>query len=124
MDAAEQVFVCVYELEREVNNGGFDQFFRNLAGQYAGETAQALTAIGATSIAAIAREAVSLAFPDGRVPSDQDERADVLDAAGDSLGTRLGELDGRFCEYPDDLTDLLFGYVQENRKSIRGAESA
>jgi hypothetical protein len=32
LSEAEQVFLCVYELESEVNNGGFDLFFRNLPG--------------------------------------------------------------------------------------------
>ena len=114
--------MCVYELEREVNNGGLHQFFTNSPGQYARETIQALTAIGATSMASITREAVGLAFGDIPVPSDQDERAAVLDAGGEAMYEKLQELDGRFYEYPDNLTELLFAYVQENRESIRGAE--
>jgi len=124
LSAPEQVIVCVYELEREVNNGGFDQFFRNSPGQYVLETVQALEAIGAPSMAEITRNAVALAFPDGNIPADQDERSDILDAAGETLGEQLSKLDDRFYEYPDDLTELLFSYVQVNRDSIRGAEPA
>ena len=124
LSPAEQVFVCVYELEREVNNGGFDKFLRNSPGRYATETIQALIAIGATAMAAIARDAVSLAFPDGHVPSDQEERAAVLDAAADTLNDELEALDERFYKYPDNLTELLFGYVLENKESIRRVEPA
>jgi len=120
----EQVFVCVYELEREVNNGGFDQFFRNSFGQYARETVGALETIGAASMAELARTAVAEAFPPGVVPSDEDERFDALDSAGDDLVDKLNSLDQRFCEYPDDLTALLFAYVQANHESIRGATPA
>lgn len=121
---AEQVFVCVYEIEREVNNGGFDQFFRNSAGQYAAKSPQALEAIGATSMATIARQAVTTAFPDGEVPADRDEREDHLDAAGSDVESRLQELDEQFCRYPDDLTILLFQYVQKHHDSVRGARPA
>lgn len=124
LSSAEQVVVCVYELEREVNNGGLDQFFRNSSGQYAVETLKALETIGAMSMAEIARTATDLVFPDGNVPADQEARDKLLDAGGDSLQGSLGELDSRFCEYPDDLTALLFSYVQTHIDSIRGAEPA
>jgi Domain of unknown function (DUF4375) len=31
------------------------------------------------------------------------------------------ELDAEFYAYPDDLTQLLYAYVQANRTDIRGA---
>ncbi len=121
LSSEEQAFVCVYELEREVNNGGFEQFFRNSPGQYALETVDALLTIGAARMAEITRHAITAAFPDGAVPEDQDDRSDLIDAAGDTLGERLVGLDEKFYEYPDDLTGMLFEYVQANKKAIRGA---
>ena len=43
---AEQVFICIDQLEREVNNGGFHQFFWNSAGDNTPETLAALEQIG------------------------------------------------------------------------------
>jgi hypothetical protein len=123
LSPAEQAFVCVYELEAEVNNGGFDQFLRNSPGQHALETVAALEAIGASSMAEITRQAVALIFPDGTVPRDQADRISRLDADEGTLD-ELQSLDRRFYEYPDDLTELLFRYVQRHRESIRGAKPA
>src|SRR5262245_33332340 len=103
----EQVFVCVYEVERELNNGGFDQFFRNSPGQYAAETVLALDEIGATLMAATVRAATELVFTQGEVPADQDERNDLLDDVEGPLEEKLAELDARFLEYPENLTRLL-----------------
>src|SRR6185295_11604327 len=47
----ERVFLCVWNLEAEVNNGGFSQFFDNSAGDYAAETPGALRTIGAAAMA-------------------------------------------------------------------------
>jgi len=38
------------ELEREVNNGGFEYYFRNSSGMYANETIETLELIGATKL--------------------------------------------------------------------------
>jgi hypothetical protein len=54
---AEQVFHTVWWFEAELNNGGFDQFFFNSAGDYTSQTIVALERIGASSCAAIVRRA-------------------------------------------------------------------
>ena len=46
---AERVFVLVENVEREVNNGGFDQFFDNSSGDNAHESHQALLTMGAAN---------------------------------------------------------------------------
>lgn len=120
----EQVFVCVYDLERDVNNGGFEQYFFNSAGGYANDAIRALERIGASSAARITREAVAVAFPSGVVPSDQDARWEALDDDDESTEEALSALDHEFYDYPDDLTHLLFLYVQDNLGSIRGARRA
>ena len=44
----EQVFICVWSLEGEVNNGGLDQFYFNSSGDHAITTPDALESIGAS----------------------------------------------------------------------------
>jgi hypothetical protein len=62
---AERVFLCVWNLEAEVNNGGFEQFYINSAGDNAVETPAALRGIGAARAAAIAERANDVFGPPG-----------------------------------------------------------
>jgi hypothetical protein len=43
----ERVFLCIWGLEGEVNNGGFDQYYFNTAGDHALDVVKSLQAIGA-----------------------------------------------------------------------------
>ncbi|WP_444946908.1 DUF4375 domain-containing protein [Microbulbifer sp. VTAC004] len=53
----ELVMVCVWMLEAEVNNGGFNQFFWNSAGDISIETVASLHKIGASKTASIVEAA-------------------------------------------------------------------
>jgi len=46
LSPSERVFILIWDLEAEVNNGGFNQFFFNSAGDRASATPAALRAIG------------------------------------------------------------------------------
>jgi hypothetical protein len=116
---AEQVALCVDDLDREVNNGGFDQFFWNSSGDHAHETLRALETIGALQAAQIVREAIAC-FPAAVVPVDRDERTDVvMPKLPQSVRETWSALDGRFYEYPDDLAALMRRYVVANRAGFR-----
>jgi hypothetical protein len=114
----EQVAYCVDALEREVNNGGFDQFFANSSGDTAQETVKALETIGARAAAGIVRRAIAM-FPDGEPAVDRDERADQLDAAGEERDGLWDSLDQEFYSYPDDLPALLRRYVEAHHAEFR-----
>jgi hypothetical protein len=120
LSPAEQVFACVWQLEAEVNNGGFDQFYSNSAGDQAVETVAALETIGAGHTAAIVRRANAL-FGAGGPPKDRDVRENSLDAVRDRNGGELEALDSSFYEYQDNLSQLLYAYVMAHRTEIRGA---
>ena len=114
LSEAEQTVYCIDGLEREVNNGGFAQFFFNSAGDQARETVAALRRIGAAHTAELVERAMGPFGPTG--PSaDRDERATQLDRIGDSAEALWYELDDGFYEYKDDLTDLLRSYVRSRR---------
>jgi len=42
----ERVFICLWQLEAQVNNGGFHQFYFNSSGNLARDTVSSLQAIG------------------------------------------------------------------------------
>jgi Domain of unknown function (DUF4375) len=120
LSQAEQVFVCVWQLEAEINNGGFDQFYTNSAGDFATETVTALEAIGAAHTAAIVRRANAL-FDSSVPPRNRDEREDALETIRDDREDDLEELDSAFYEYKDKLSQLLHAFVMSHRADIRGA---
>ena len=111
LSAPQRVFYLNQNLEREVNNGGFHQFFFNSSGDHADETVGALEAIGALKTAELLRGAIGK-FPDGKVPKDQDERQVLmLDTLPNSI---FGDVDEKFFAYEDPLTDLNFEWIRKN----------
>jgi hypothetical protein len=116
----ERVAFHIDELEREVNNGGFFQFFGNLSGASVPDTIAALEAVGATRMSAIVRDALAL-FPGGAPPADQTERGARLDGAPEHLRNGWSDLDNKFYTYPDDLGALLRRYVEAHRDQFRPA---
>ena len=104
----DQVPEFITDLEDEVNNGGFHQYFYNSAGDNTAETIQALEKIGALKIADILRRAAGR-FPDGMPPKERFTRQDVL--LKDFPDTQVfRDLDEEFYDYPDNLADLLRKY--------------
>ena len=105
LSPTEQVVYCIWWLESEVNNGGFDQFFLNSAGDFYSETCDALTAIGANKTRELLEAACAVAFP-GAPPKDREQR-NAIQASGDEVDERLNALDQKFFAYEDDLTLMV-----------------
>ncbi|WP_237229214.1 DMP19 family protein [Rubinisphaera sp. JC750] len=114
LDLVDRVLICVWSLEGEVNNGGFDQYYFNTSGDWAFDTPNALLAIGATHTAKIVRRANAL-FGNSGPSSDSTVRQQQLDALGESAQAELDSLDGEFYRYDDDLSTLLAAYVAKHK---------
>jgi hypothetical protein len=99
----------VEELEAEINNGGFDQYFFNTSGGNASAAIEALRAIGANTTASILERAVQM-FPGGSAPPERGARQDLL-AQVSPDGDAFEALDEQFLRYPDDLVALLAKYL-------------
>ena len=74
---------------------------------------EACDAIGAARTADICRRAITTAFPAG-LPSSSDAISAAAAEFSDELMEDLGSLDDEFFAYPDNLTDLLFGFVSKH----------
>jgi hypothetical protein len=108
----ERVFYLVWWLEAEVNNGGFNQFFFNSAGDYATETVEALRTIGAEKTAVLAELACDVFSP--AVPSpNRAERQDQVIALSEPQNAKLSQLDKAFFAYPDNLSKLLTSFMAQ-----------
>jgi hypothetical protein len=106
----EKFFLCVWQLEAEINNGGFDQYFLNSSGDHAVEAALALGAIGAPQMAKVVGQAIAVFGPDGPA-ADWDIRQEQLDGLPEGKRDQFNERDEAFLAYPEDLEQLLRQYV-------------
>lgn len=118
LSPAEQVFVLIWDLESQVNNGGFNQYFFN-SDRDPIAVPHALRSIGADRAAVIVERALGL-FPNGAPPTERFARQDVLEEL-DPDCELFGSLDEEFIAYPDPLPALLAQFVRTNRRSIRGS---
>ncbi len=107
----QKVFSSIWELESQVNNGGFEQYFRNAGADDVSYGPIALVKIGATKCAEIVEQAIALVGP--RVSSPE-ETAAKFDGLGDEALQQLAALDQQFLAYPDNLTELLFDHVNRH----------
>jgi hypothetical protein len=98
-----------------VNNGGFDQYFRNSDSDIIAFAPAALKAIGANACAKIVEAAIKVISP---LPSTEKTRCAALNALGQKEQEKLESLDSKFLEYPDSLTDLLFVYVAKHPEAF------
>jgi hypothetical protein len=102
-------------LEREVNNGGFNQYFYNTSGNFAHQTIQSLRSIGAIATADILQKAIDQ-FPDKSVPVDRDERIELIEQIEESAKEKWDELDQSFFQYKDDLNTLNLNFVRQHQE--------
>lgn len=110
----ERVIYVVNQLEEEVNNGGFSQYFFNNSGDFANEVADALRTVGADSMAEICKKACSV-FGE-KVPERVEERRIELANEQTEL---LDQCDDEFYQYPDDLLELSYQYIVENKEQFK-----
>lgn len=113
LDHHEIVLLSVWMLEAEVNNGGFNQYYWNSAGELATETVASLKEIGANETASIV-EAANSNFPNSSPPKDREERQVLLEKLENSGTLKLDSLETDFYEYPSDLTELMYQYMLKN----------
>jgi len=121
MSEPHRVFTAVYELEAELHSGGFKQFFSNSTGEMWDAIASALATIGAPKMAKLAAAAVAL-FPGGPPPAGLSARRNAVSLASDEVLAEWGHLDHEFVAYPENLTELLFDYVQLHPKEFGALE--
>jgi hypothetical protein len=117
---AERVFGLIWEFESEVNNGGFYQYFLNSTGALAPQVVDALKAVGAVETAVLAEKALAEV---GNVRwSDDTARKAKINQLSSQVKEKLHELDQALYAHPNDLTDLLYRYVDTHRTEIGAPE--
>lgn len=107
----ERLVLAVMALTREVNNGGYDQFFVNSSRRFASTIVDSLRRIGCVTCANITEKAIQAAKFDVASPDSIFEEDDARDAV-------LAACDQEFYEL-SDITDKLFAFVEANQNRIQ-----
>ena len=110
----ERVIYFTFQLEAEVNNGGFYQFFYNAYGDISADLVASFEAIGAEQTAGICKKAVGVF--DENLPADRTQRREFLDRTfTDEMSQVLSECDEEFYSQTDDLEKLNYQFIMKNK---------
>jgi hypothetical protein len=112
----ERDVLAIEALEREVNNGGYGQFFLN-ASEYAGDVVHALKRIGCSTTASISERAIAaLSKEPIRAPRSLEA---AMEAVDDERDAELQRCDEAYFSSGEDIATGLLRYLLANRASIR-----
>ncbi len=113
----ERIVLAIEAMEREVGNGGFNQFFYNGSNEFTFELVAALHTVGMPEIAAIAKRAIQAigAQPDWTHDDFEDAAADPEDA----IMNELNDCDSAYYDTEDNIAGRLFEYIKANRHDVR-----
>lgn len=115
LTAEERTVLAIEALEREVNNGGYSQYFEN-AHEFAPTIVESLVRINCPKTAEISKEAIhALNLPaldsasiNTAMISQSDRRDDIL-----------GQCDEAYHEAGDDIGEQLFSFIKVNKSQIK-----
>lgn len=112
----EWTVLAVEALEREVNNGGYDQFFVNSSVEFAPRIVESLRRIQCPSVAEITADALAaLHLPELTVSAIEQ----VIYSDNQDRTYALNECDRRFFEYPEPIAERLFAFIRKNKSRVR-----
>lgn len=105
----ERVMRLIEKFDGEVNNGGFDQFFRNSAGSETAEMIEALEIIGGSAFSSILKRAAQK-FPGAMPPKERAARQDLMEKISPHT-EGFNDLDQELYSCKEDLQGLLEKYM-------------
>lgn len=112
----ERVVLAIEALEREVNNGGFDQFFRNSSNAYVPIIVASLEKIGCPQVAKLAQRAVDALRLKGAPSTSAIEEA--MECEDDKRSELLERCDSQYFDQAGDLAGPLLAFIKKNRAAI------
>jgi len=116
LTADERIVVAIEALEREVNNGGYSQFFINSSREYTSTIVDSLTRIGCPKTAEITEAAVRALglheLSDASIELEMEKEDPQRHAA-------LQSCDQRYFKESEPIADHLFAYIKTHQDTIR-----
>ncbi len=119
LTSEERTILAVEALEREVNNGGYHQFFLNNFMEFPSfivGIVGALRSIGCPATAGITQEAINaLGISDVNTATIES----ALDEDNPARDEKLERCDEMFFQRDEDIEGRLFAFIKANHKAIR-----
>ena len=112
----ESYVLAVVGLEREVNNGGYSQFFGNSSGEFTPVIEAALRAIECPKTADITRDAIAALRVD---PLTAESVAAAALSEEESIQQSLAACDDRYYANDEPIADRLFRWIAANKDCVR-----
>ena len=113
----ERAILAVESLEREVNNGGYDQFFVNSSREYAGFIVEALRQIDCPKTAEITHKALKIVQGAPMTDEEIENGAWALED-DEECQEALSECDSLYQETSENIGGSLFEFIQANRARV------
>lgn len=120
LTAGEQIVRVVWDLDAQVHNGGFHQYFSNSSGEGVPYVLWALDVIGATEVQWIVCHAIEL-LPVAVPWSNEALRWECMEQLGDAIEHALDQLSTSFHNEAAVLMDQLDAYIQAHPREFVGS---
>jgi len=114
----EKIPALIWELESEINNGGFNQYFVNSSGDHSQLTFQILEKIGALKTKDILYKAFAF-FPDHNPYENREKRWEQMEDWTEETEEKLNNLDDEFYKYEENIHKLLYDYCIAHKDEFR-----
>lgn len=116
----ENVVLVIEAIAREVNNGGFSQFFYNSSSEYTPDLVNSLELIDCPKTAILAKQAIALL---DLKSLDIDSIEERINSEDEVLEQKLGLLDDKYYEGTEIIDEQLFQFIKENSTTIHLVEN-
>ena len=112
----ERTVLAVRALDREVNNGGYEQFFRNSSNKFAHDVVQSLARVGCRRTTKITQRAIK-ALHSGPLTVARIEAA--MREANERRDRELERCNELFYKTPQGIPSRLYAFIKANSRRIR-----
>ena len=112
----ERIVLAVEALEREVNNGGYDQFFTNSSRQFAPRIVDSLQRIGCQKTANVTQKAIKAL---GVSDLTEEAIAAVMASDDEQRLAKLNQCDDGYYENAEPISERLLVFIKANKAAIR-----
>ena len=112
----EHIVLAVEALEREVNNGGYQQFFTNSSREFAQTIVNSLQRIGCKKTANITQKAIKAL---GTSDLAMDAIETVMASDDEQRLAKLSQYDESYSKTAEPLAERLFAFIKANKAGIK-----
>lgn len=113
----ERRLLAAAQVDGEVKNGGFNQYFFNSSGDNADVALAGLNDIGAIGAAGLLERAMAV-FPGRKWPKAVSARRDLMEQIASQSKSVWDKCDHEFYMLKEDVNDLLLGYAKKKKSDI------